>query len=114
MYSTRGLLMALSSEGRCRGTGLPARSVLPCPDVENDQILVPQDAGEVRGQVAAQEGVVVEPPEGRPPEHHKVRAGPAEALELRDRRRVVAGRAPVLPVPLGEGNGPAAADRVRS
>src|SRR5262249_11612845 len=70
--------------------------------VEGNETVVRQGAGEVRAQMAVELRVVLEPPEGRPGEDQEARPGAAQSFQFPDGCVVVWGRPPVLPVALQE------------
>src|SRR5262249_14016616 len=70
--------------------------------VEGNETVVCQGAGEVRAQMAVELRVVLEPPEGGPGENHEARPGAAQSFQLPDGCVVVGGRPPVLPVSFQE------------
>src|SRR5918994_6138821 len=66
--------------------------------VERDQELVLHHAAELRSEMIAQPGVVIEPPEGRPRKDDEAHSGPSQPLEFPDRCVVIRRRSPALPV----------------
>src|SRR3990172_5413653 len=74
------------------------------PQVEGNDTAVLQDTAKLRAKVVAQACVIIEPPEGRPCEHHEGGSGSPQPFELPNRHLVVRRRPPVLPFTFEEWN----------
>src|SRR6516225_4189363 len=98
---------------------LPCRSLLRWADaylsgskIENNDQVVSQYTAIVGTKMVVQTGIVIQPPEGRPPEDHEAGAGASQSLQLPDSGCVIRRASPVLPTSFQERDGAPAPDRL--